>query len=1338
MLADANDIVCSPATHDTSVTCQITNAQTDYQDIYYVSCEDIATNRNGGSNNYEFIYTYSSSAPPEVISHEPADIITSTSTNLQVTTSEDAKCRYSTTADTAYDSMGSLTETSSFSTTPSWPLSDLEEGLHDYYIRCKDILDNKAETDYHISFTVDVSLPSTSYTPPGGWQKTDIEVNLDCTDDNTCAATYYTTDGTTPTEDSSSGNTFTLTTEGTHTIKYYSVDEAGNEEAVQSATIKIDKTAPSIDTGSVTVSPDVWRTEGTSTYDITLTSTEELSGFKQLRAYINEDGDNSVNRRGQIGWHPANPLWEDSDEVDCTGGGVASKHPTSDGADLITITACSTEQTGDVRTVTFTIDPADSFGEFDNNDISMWTKDVATNTRGWNNFNIDFSSDSTPPSIGTCLPPSDAPEFPKIECTVDEPNLGLCGMYTTDTSITSMWPCDNIEGGTSCTAQGDPGDGPEDRSLITYYIKCNDQAGYESTTKAHEYYRDPTPSVEPQVDDDSITPTPGSIIAAEPLSVSFEITKRGRCIALLDPDTSDATSYDLSYTDMLDEDEVDCRTTNTLPPYDLTCNFPTLGAEGEKSVHISCEELEDSPLSSTSGSNKDITYTFDATAPSITATGPSGTFPTDSITLTAETDEQAQCRYSTTSQGYADMTSADSPLSQIHSWTITAAEETNNYFISCSDTINPMTSASPVTFKVDTTPPTIQYTGSTPAHESMVSTDSFTVEAQSTDDNNRYIVGDLDQKLLGWYRFEDADVNTLVDDSTHTTTASNNDALSVPGKFGQALEFPGTSSVSVPDLGSQLVDGFTYQAWVLTYTGNDGEQRGIMSQASSPFLVKRMDGNLGVRLDFTTAGSNWYCNSGTIPINTWSHLAFTWDSSTETLKTYINGVQDCTESTPAGDTLAPIAGNFYIGKTKDDDQYWNGQIDEVQVHKRALSAEEIQSSIDGSTPYSRTYSDLADLHYTFNVFTADEAGHMASETERQVTVDTQGPVIDLTGTPGEFTSAEAVTYSGTATDASSEVVDVQYKLTTTATIQDWTSLSPTPAVEVTFSFDLDPIDTGVYTVFIKAKDGVDQWTEITAPLTVDRTPPTIDTDSVGPSGTVTTSEVTLTVSATDEPVNCRFSTSPSDTTYDDMSNDFETRGVLTNTHQITGLTDLTPETTYYIACQDLSGNDYHDYPDPLSTTFDVNIPEDCDNEVDDDGNGDIDCTDTDCIGKDTGPNGKTCCVDNTNCDYDSDCQDFEDGSRECLSVYDIDGNSETCCISYGDCEKLVDFKTANPAYKFCLDGIGYTEATDEFTLEGCSPNNVVTFDTCFDQPGRCDGACCELCLEIGKVDSCPP
>ncbi len=104
----------------------------------------------------------------------------------------------------------------------------------------------------------------------------------------------------------------------------------------------------------------------------------------------------------------------------------------------------------------------------------MWTKDVATNTRGWNNFNIDFSSDSTPPSIGTCLPPSDAPEFPKIECTVDEPNLGLCGMYTTDTSITSMWPCDNIEGGTSCTAQGDPGDGPEDRSLITYYIKCND------------------------------------------------------------------------------------------------------------------------------------------------------------------------------------------------------------------------------------------------------------------------------------------------------------------------------------------------------------------------------------------------------------------------------------------------------------------------------------------------------------------------------------------------------------------------------------------------------------------------------------------------------------------------------------------------------------------------------------------------------------------------------------------------------------------------------------------------------------------------------------------------
>lgn len=60
------------------------------------------------------------------------------------------------------------------------------------------------------------------------------------------AATYYTTDGSTPTTGSSEGRSIALTSDGTYTVKYFSVDNAGNQESVKTAgtQIRIDKTAP--------------------------------------------------------------------------------------------------------------------------------------------------------------------------------------------------------------------------------------------------------------------------------------------------------------------------------------------------------------------------------------------------------------------------------------------------------------------------------------------------------------------------------------------------------------------------------------------------------------------------------------------------------------------------------------------------------------------------------------------------------------------------------------------------------------------------------------------------------------------------------------------------------------------------------------------------------------------------------------------------------------------------------------------------------------------------------------------------------------------------------------
>ena len=49
------------------------------------------------------------------------------------------------------------------------------------------------------------------------------------------AATYYTTDGSTPTTSSSQGTSVDLTSNGVYAINYFSVDRVGNAETVKTA-----------------------------------------------------------------------------------------------------------------------------------------------------------------------------------------------------------------------------------------------------------------------------------------------------------------------------------------------------------------------------------------------------------------------------------------------------------------------------------------------------------------------------------------------------------------------------------------------------------------------------------------------------------------------------------------------------------------------------------------------------------------------------------------------------------------------------------------------------------------------------------------------------------------------------------------------------------------------------------------------------------------------------------------------------------------------------------------------------------------------------------------------
>ena len=95
---------------------------------------------------------------------------------------------------------------------------------------------------------LDTTPPTTTDDAPGGWQNaTDVPVTVSLTADDGSgsgvAETQYKVDGA---ASWSSGDSVVLSTDGTHTMKYRSVDNAGNVEETQYTTVNIDATAPDV------------------------------------------------------------------------------------------------------------------------------------------------------------------------------------------------------------------------------------------------------------------------------------------------------------------------------------------------------------------------------------------------------------------------------------------------------------------------------------------------------------------------------------------------------------------------------------------------------------------------------------------------------------------------------------------------------------------------------------------------------------------------------------------------------------------------------------------------------------------------------------------------------------------------------------------------------------------------------------------------------------------------------------------------------------------------------------------------------------------------------------
>jgi Concanavalin A-like lectin/glucanases superfamily/Abnormal spindle-like microcephaly-assoc'd, ASPM-SPD-2-Hydin len=179
-----------------------------------------------------------------------------------------------------------------------------------------------------------------------------------------------------------------------------------------------------------------------------------------------------------------------------------------------------------------------------------------------------------------------------------------------------------------------------------------------------------------------------------------------------------------------------------------------------------------------------------------------------------------------------------------------------------------------------------------------------------------------------------------------------------PGEVGEAFSFDGTSGyVNVPSSSAlQPQSAISVAAWVNPTSFSDPNGSAIVAKydsAGQSWALVAFQ-NTG-QLEWGVYGSSQYFAMVTGVNLTvgpgWQHVAATFDTATQAVAVYINGVQvpiscrsgyTCGTVTSIYQSSAPVQIGAYTGGNGITG-FWDGLIDEVQIYDVALSAAQVQA-----------------------------------------------------------------------------------------------------------------------------------------------------------------------------------------------------------------------------------------------------------------------------------------------------------------------------------------------------------------------------------------------------------
>ena len=204
--------------------------------------------------------------------------------------------------------------------------------------------------------------------------------------------------------------------------------------------------------------------------------------------------------------------------------------------------------------------------------------------------------------------------------------------------------------------------------------------------------------------------------------------------------------------------------------------------------------------------------------------------------------------------------------------------------------------------------------------------------------------------LVAAYGFNEGAGTTVTDISGNGNNGTISGATwTASGKYGNALVFNGGNAlVTINNSASlQLGTAMTLEAWVNPSVVNNA-WRDVIYKGNDNYFLEGTSGDGGVPVvGGTFGGSDVALNgAGVLPVNTWTHLAATYDGTT--MRLYVNGVQVASQAQTGA--MAASTNPLQIGGDSLYGQFFQGTIDEVRIYNVALTAAQIQTDMNTPVP----------------------------------------------------------------------------------------------------------------------------------------------------------------------------------------------------------------------------------------------------------------------------------------------------------------------------------------------------------------------------------------------------